>query len=355
MRVGADDRSGVAKPWPRWLAVAAASLVAATAYLCFSVVRAVNSGGRQPIETVVFSDAAARGDTPISTATLTPSARPTPRPTPESRTPEPRGELIPGLAEGVFDSELLQVIEEAVGDDAEHIAVSARRISDGKYASFNGDETYYAASTFKLAVLYEAERRHFLGQLEYSDTLTISEEDAAEDLGTSGYLEFEEDGSITFANLLRAMITFSDNSSAVALLHEFGSWNVDATLRGLGIETMTVNTVELWTTASDLALLMEAIYVGEGVSEPERSHMRELLLGQTIRNGIPAAVGAGRDGSLLVGNKTGTWEGAQHDVAFIEAQSGAYVLAVLTDGSLEGWQALHRVSARIHTAMTKSP
>jgi hypothetical protein len=138
-------------------------------------------------------------------------------------------------------------------------------------------------------------------------------------------------------------------------MHEFGSPSIDRTLRDLGITTMTVSQVELWTTANDLARLMEVIYVGEGVSAAERSHMRELLLAQTVRNGIPAAIGAARDGSLLVGNKTGTWEGAQHDVAFIEAQSGAYVIAVLTDGSLEGWGALQRVAARIHTAMTKSP
>ena len=353
MRVGAGREADTARPWSGWFLFAALALGAAAAYLCYALVAAFSSDGRTSIEAIVISDAAASDDATLTTeaeSRAEAAAEDEPHPTPADSEP-----LSGGLRPGVFDAELLRIIEEAAGEDAEHVAVAAKRVSDGRYASLHGDFQFYAASTFKLAVLYEAARRLTSGDIELDDTVVISEEDALEDLGTSGYLEFEEDGSITIGHLLHAMITFSDNSSAVALMHEFGSRNIDDTLRGLGIETMSVNTVELWTTAEDLARLMEAIYVGEGVSERERSYMRELLLGQTIRNGIPAAIGADRDGSLLVGNKTGTWDAAQHDVAFIEAQSGAYVLSILTDGSFEGWQALQRVAARVHTAMMKTP
>ncbi|MBK7724583.1 MAG: serine hydrolase [Dehalococcoidia bacterium] len=80
--------------------------------------------------------------------------------------------------------------------------------------------------------------------------------------------------------------------------------------------------------------------------------MRDLLLAQTIRNGIPGALLGEVDSGLLIGNKTGTWPGAQHDVAFVEAQSGAYVIAILTDGSYEGWLALHRVVPEVHAALS---
>ncbi|MBK6320278.1 MAG: serine hydrolase [Dehalococcoidia bacterium] len=73
----------------------------------------------------------------------------------------------------------------------------------------------------------------FLGELEYPDRLFITDEDAAEDLGTSGHLEFEPDGSITIGHLLDAMITVSDNSSAVTLMHAFGASSIDQTLRSL--------------------------------------------------------------------------------------------------------------------------
>jgi beta-lactamase class A len=117
---------------------------------------------------------------------------------------------------------------------------------------------------------------------------------------------------------------------------------------------MTVNHEELWTTADDLARLMEVIYTGEGVTPEVRDMMRSFLLGQTIRTGIPQALGNQVAEGLRVGNKTGTWEGAQHDVAFVEAANGPYVIAVLTDGSYEGWQAMHRVAQSVQQSLANA-
>jgi len=134
-------------------------------------------------------------------------------------------------------------------------------------------------------------------------------------------------------------------------MHAFGSANIDATLRSIGIETMTVNREELWTTAADLSRLMLAIYTGEGMTPEVRDFARGLLLNQTIRSGIPQALAGEIAGGLQVGNKTGTWEGAQHDVAFVEDPEGAYVIAILTDGSYEGWQAMHRVAQSVQQTL----
>ncbi|MGE3075833.1 MAG: serine hydrolase [Dehalococcoidia bacterium] len=326
-----------------WFVVGIVALVSAAFYLALSVQQAFrgDADGPTPIPTSI-------GD---SVAEAIPQPNPTVVPQPDDvvqSAPPPK----PGLAPAVGDPGLLSAIEKAAGDDREHIAVSVKRISDGRSAALNGDYQFYAASTFKLAILYEAEVRHARGELEYTDKLFMSDEDAAEDLGTSGYLTFEPDGSITIGNLLHAMITVSDNSSAVTLLHEFGGATIDETLRSIGVKTMTVNQVELWTTADDLARLMEAIYVGEGVGPTERAHMRDLLLAQTIRNGIPGALADEVHEGLHIGNKTGTWPGAQHDVAFVEAQSGAFVIAILTDGSYEGWQALQRVTQAVYAALS---
>jgi|GEM_PF-6847117 len=331
---------------PALLVAAAATLGLATAYLCLTLTNVISARPSDSAIAIFRSNGAAGDSTPPPAPAAGDSS---------TGPPGPVTAPLPGLAEAVGDPELAALLEDSLGEDAEHVAVAVRRVTDRRSASVNGDYQFYAASTFKLAVLYEAELRHFRGELEYDDTLFISDVDAAEDLGTAGYLEFEDDGSITIEHLLQAMITVSDNSSAVALMHAFGSANIDETLRSLGLRDMTVNKVELWTTASDLARLMEAIYVGEGVGPEEREHMRGLLLGQTVRSGIPAAIEEEFGGSVLIGNKTGTWEGAQHDVAFVEAQTGAYVIAILTDGSLEGWQALHRLARDVHEKFAAAP
>ena len=332
-------------PSSYWIVVACVALAASAFYLALSIHQAFESEADERLPAV---DAVA-GEPPAIV--------PPPNPTLVPRVgdavqaaPPPR----PGLAPAVGDPALRKALEDAAGDEIDHIAVSVRRVSDGRSASIHGDYQFYAASTFKLAILYEAELRHFRGDLEYSDTLTLSDEDRAEDLGTSGQLVFEDDGSITIEHLLEAMITVSDNASAVALLHLFGGGAIDETLRTLGLNVMSVNHVELWTTADDLARLMEAIYVGEGVGPEERDQMRDLLLRQTIRNGIPGALSKEVKEGLRIGNKTGTWPGAQHDVAFVEAQSGTYVIAILTDGSYEGWVALQRVALAAHKSLSET-
>ena len=340
---------------PTWLIVAGVCLAAATIYLCISLSQALGDGESSlPAALVVAPEV---NSVPIAEAaeastTDEPASAPV---TAAAETPSPPERIVPGRSVGIGSPELLSAIVEGAGDSSDHVSVSVRRISDGRTASLNGDFQWYAASLFKLAVLYEVEKQVFEGTLTYDQRVTIAEEDYAQDLGTVGHLDIAEDGTVAVEDLLRPMIEISDNVSAVALLHLVGSSNVDATLRSLGIETMTVNREELWTTSDDISRLVEAIYTGEGLGATQRDHMRDLLLAQTIRGGIPGALWAEIADGLPVGNKTGSWDGAQHDVAFIEAQNGAYIIAILTDGTYEGWQAMHDVSQKVHAAMLALP
>ncbi|MBK6663107.1 MAG: serine hydrolase [Thermoflexaceae bacterium] len=124
------------------------------------------------------------------------------------------------------------------------------------------------------------------------------------------------------------------------LLHLVGAANVDATLRRIGAADLSVNTRDLPATAAGMARLMEAIVRGENLSPDARRHARDLLLAQEWREGIPAGLPPG----ATAGNKTGTWEGLTHDIGFVEAPGGTYVIAVL---SAHGWvwDPIARISA----------
>jgi beta-lactamase class A len=272
-------------------------------------------------------------------------------PSPETVLPQPPaavGPLEPATARHP-DPVLLAAIQDALGDQAGHFGVVVVRLNDGRSAVLNGDQVYYAASLFKLAILYEAGRQVSAGTLDLDSRLHLTDADVAEDLGTLGDVEVAEDGTELVSEALRAMVTLSDNTSAVALLHRLGGGNIDATLRDAGIETTSVNTEELPTTASDMARIMELIVRGEGVSEDAKTMMRDLLLHQGTRTGIPQ--GVPRD--VSVGNKTGNWEGATHDVAFVDAPGGTYIIAVLSDGSWD-WDPLVKVSSAVYAAMTRN-
>jgi beta-lactamase class A len=257
------------------------------------------------------------------------------------------GDRVPGSIELSTDPRLRAAIQGALGSEISHYGIVVRRLADGRGVAINAGESFYAASTFKLAVLYEVERRRSEGLIHDSDRIFVSEADAAEDLGTIGDVPIGPDGTVTIPDALRAMVTISDNATAVALLHFVGAANIDDSLAKLGIEHTSVNTTELPTTAADMALLMEAIVTGKGMSEASRLDMRELLLAQRTRTGIPA----GLPPNIPVGNKTGTWEGATHDVAFVDAPGGTYVIAILSDKDWS-WEPIARVSKAVYEVMT---
>lgn len=247
------------------------------------------------------------------------------------------------------DAALLTAIQGALAGESGEFGVVVRRLSDSRTASLDPDREFYAASTFKLAVLYGIERMISEGGLSLDDTVTISEDDAAEDLGTLDRVPVADDGSITIRGALRAMVTLSDNATAVALLHLAGGAKIDAWLNGLGLRHTSVNTTELPTTAGDMALLMESILKGRGLNESSRDHARSLLLQQETRPGIPAGLPDG----VPVGNKTGTWEGATHDIAFVEAPGGTYVIAILSDGNW-AWRSIARISHAVYQTLTET-
>jgi beta-lactamase class A len=272
------------------------------------------------------------------TPTVTPRrATPTPRPTVVStRTPAPP----PDSAARSIDADLQAAIAAAAAAYGEGISVFAWRLSDGVSAAIAPDTVYYAASTFKLAVLYAAEVRISDGQLLLDDRVPVTDADWAEDLGTGWSLHPDDAGTISVAEALEAMVTLSDNTSAVALSHLLGGEAIDALIAEAGLESTSVNTASLPTTAADLGRLMAAIVTHQHLSPDAELHARGLLMAQTWRFGIPAALPK----DVPVGNKTGTWPGAVHDIAFIESPHGIVVLAILTDGSW-GWEPMIAITA----------
>lgn len=254
-------------------------------------------------------------------------------------------------SDSVDDPQLLAAITAALGDQAGDYGVVVRRLSDGHTAALNPDKVFYAASTFKLTILYEAELRHTQGTLNFNDSLTLTDADVSQDLGTLSELGIGAGDSLTIAQALWAMVTLSDNTTAVALLHLLGEANIDASLASIGLTHTSVSTTSLPTTAGDMALLMESIVRGRGLDAESVIDARNDLLHQETRNGIPS----GLPDDVPVGNKTGTWSGgdepdATHDVAFVDASKGTYVIAILSDKSYD-WAPIVAVSKAVYAEL----
>lgn len=225
------------------------------------------------------------------------------------------------------DAGVERVIHTALADRESHYSVVVKELTHGSGATLNADRVFYSASLFKLAVMYEAYRQAETGDLRMSTQLTVTKEALAEDEGTLAKVQIKEGDKISIGRLVELMIIFSDNTSSVLLRDVLGRPRIDQTMRSLGMSVTSVTTPELPTTATDMAILMDAIATGRGVSKAASKKMTEMLSQQSVRGRIPAGVPA----SVTVANKTGTWENAGHDVAIVYAPTGPYLLTVLSD------------------------
>ncbi|MCL5025185.1 MAG: serine hydrolase [Chloroflexi bacterium] len=223
-----------------------------------------------------------------------------------------------------LDRELERRVRERLGDDVGDYGIMVKRLSDGRGVAINPDRVFYAASLFKLEVLYSVFKQRALGMLDFGELLTITPFEASYDLET---LPWEVGSQVSVADLLEAMVTFSDNTSAIVLYDRVGWARVDSDMRELGLQDSSVLTEDLPTSARDMFVLMDAIASGEAVDRESSAEMIDLLSRQRINNRLPAMLPP----ETLVAHKTGEWDNATHDVGIVYAPSGPYVVALLSD------------------------
>jgi Beta-lactamase class A len=289
-----------------------------------------------------------------------PTPPPTPAPTP---TPEPTlvsldwlaaDVSVPGLSGDIAapteDSALQAAVEGALAGFGGGASVVVQNLQDGRYAATNESQTWYAASTFKAAILLTAYQQRDAGLLDFDKVVTLEDKYTQYDLGTLDGLGLRTNDQVTIRDAIKGMIVVSDTSLAALMQDQVGGNNVDATLRDIGATVMTVNSHDLPTTALDLARLMIAIVAGQGVSPESRDEMLSLLAQEWYTQGIVAGLPAGTQ----YAHKSGSLGAAVHDAGIVWGPAGPYVIVVMTDGS-GGWTPIADVSAAVWSYFAAGP
>ncbi len=232
----------------------------------------------------------------------------------------PLGYRVPDL---IIDPELEQRVVDALGPELGAYGIMGRRLCDGRGVAINTDAVFYAASLFKLEVLYSVFKQRAEGRLDLEEVLVVTPYHASFDLET---LPWAVGSAVSIRDLLEAMITFSDNTSAIVLYDRVG-WNtVDRDMKELGLLNSVILEEDLPTTAYDMFLLMDLIARGEAVDREASEEIMALLSRQRINNRLPVLLPAG----TVVAHKTGEWLDATHDVGIVFAPQGSYVVAMLS-------------------------
>ena len=243
---------------------------------------------------------------------------PSPVPTPSPYEPLPLQE----------DTTLEARLREALGDEVDSYGVVVKSLKDGRGALINPDKVFYAASLFKVAVMYEVFHQRSLGLLSFDEPLLVTPYYASFDLGT---LPIGVCQTLTIGEALGYMMSISDNVSAVLLQDRVGAANINRSMAALGLTTTRLLSDDLPATASDMALLMEMIARGQAVDAGASQEMLNLLTSEELDNGLRAGVPEG----TLVAHKTGNWTNATNDAGIVYAPGDTYVIAVLSDKEYE--------------------
>lgn len=180
----------------------------------------------------------------------------------------------------------------------------------GQYrrATYNVSTTFTTASTYKLFVAYSTLLRIESGAWKWTDQVT---------------------GGRDLAKCFDDMIVVSDSACATTLLARIGYTTITNEARAIGCtSTSFLGNDGIKTTAGDLALLLAQLQTGQIL---QQQSSRDILINAMKRNiyrqGIPKGVAG------TVADKVGFLDGLLHDAGIVYANTGTYVLVIMTNGS----------------------
>jgi beta-lactamase class A len=207
--------------------------------------------------------------------------------------------------------------------------------------SLNGNQSFYAASAYKVPLLMAEAQQIAFGEAKGSDVLCFDPDDAED-----GWFDDYDPGScFTRDQLALRTGRYSDNTAAHILVRYLGGPDaLNGYAKSIGM-TASALWVPNTTTTDDLtaAWVNEALgRLGGGAAQ---AWLFPLLTHTVNEHGIPAGLPAG----ATVVHKIGTMNGTENDSAYIDSGRTSYVLSVAVDGIDEslGWSLIAQISGRI--------
>ena len=230
-------------------------------------------------------------------------------------------------------------------------AIYVKDLATGKTIGINTDQRFPSASLVKvpiMAVVYQAQKE---GLLTLDDTLKLRQSHKV--FSRRGLYRARSGRSYTIRELVDAMIITSDNTATNMLVERLGFGYINQKFVEFGLKDTDLRRgimelkwrklgIDNYTTAQDMAMLLEKIYTKELVSESSSEEMLSILWRQRINDRIPARLPE----YCSVAHKTGSLNDTISDVGIVFTPQGDFVLCVLTlDGKT--WKTAKRFIGQI--------
>lgn len=197
----------------------------------------------------------------------------------------------------------------------------------------NAREVFPTASTIKLAILYELFRQADEGRVNLDETKTLDRRHA---VGGSGILHELTTPALSIRDYATLMILLSDNTATNVVIDLVGMDQVTSRMTALGLRNTRLRRRmidleaarrgdENVSTPAELALLLQILHRGDGLSKASRDSLLEILRrskSSPMRSAIPARV--------VVANKPGGLEAVAVDAGIVYVEGRPYVQAMMT-------------------------
>lgn len=267
----------------------------------------------------------------------------------------------PALAQPaeVPDPELQRQLEALVADFRGEVGLYVRHLPTGRTAALRADTLMPTASLVKVPILLKTFDRIEQGELDYHQTLVYR--DSLRYPGEDLVGAFRDSAEVALSKVVMLMITTSDNTGSLWLQHLAGTgtavnaWLAEHGFEGTRVNSRTPGRRADWerygwgqTTPREMAELLVMIREGRAVSPAASEEMYRVLTrihwNDEALSQLPPTV--------QVASKQGAVSQSRSEVALVNAPSGDYVFAVITDHQEdqswaydnEGYQLLRDVS-----------
>lgn len=232
----------------------------------------------------------------------------------------------------IDQAELQKFTDSLAGSIPATSSLSVIDLTSGVAAGHNADQQLVSASLYKLFVA--------LAVYKAIDTGTIS--------GSTPV------ASSTVEQCLNKMITVSDNECGVALGSLVGWEKQNASLAAEGFyHTKLAQTDAEYTSANDVAKLLQRLYAGTLLSPNSNNQFLALLKAQKINNRLPMGLPNG----VTIAHKTGDLDNSVHDAGIVYAKGGAYIVSLMTtdwDNAAQAPASFASLSQKLYNQFEKS-
>ena len=232
---------------------------------------------------------------------------------------------------GSFSRQLISEIKKFKGESA----IVIKDLESGWGLTYRKDKLFPSASLTKVPIMAASFSAAEQGKISLAQEIALKSSDK---LTGSGVLKNMPAGTIfNLEQLIGLMMYDSDNTAANIITNLLGIDYLNKSFKEFGLKNTELSRriadyklrnqgIENYTTAEDMAVLLEMIYRGELVSRNVSDKCIGILKLTRTKNRLPKYLPA----DIMIAHKTGLERSVCHDAGIVFTPKGNFLICVLT-------------------------